>query len=75
MIKKNVRQMTQGALRVAPALCVVAGVQIVKEHYVNVLKRSHVNQKAAEALLNDKMAGVRIGAKVERFAGTLQQGR
>jgi hypothetical protein len=50
-------------------------VRVVKERYANVSNKSEADRKAVKALLNDKMAVVRIGAKVESFAGTLQQPR
>jgi hypothetical protein len=67
--KKKVRQRTRGALRVETA------VRVVKERYAKVANKSTADRKAVKALLNDKMAVVRIGAKVESFTSTLQQPR
>jgi hypothetical protein len=63
--KKNVRQWTRGALRV------VAAVPVVKKRYTNISNTSPADRKAVKALLNDKMAEVRIGAKVESFTNTV----
>jgi hypothetical protein len=50
-------------------------VRVVKERYAKVANKSAADRKAVKALLNDKMAVVRIGAKVESFTSTLQQPR
>ena len=39
------------------------------------IKKSDADRKAVKTLLNDKMAVVRIGAKVESFTSTIQQPR
>ncbi len=67
--KKKVRQRTRGALRVETA------VRVAKERCAKVANKSTADRKAVKALLNDKMAAVRIGAKVESFTSTLQQPR
>jgi hypothetical protein len=63
--KNKVRQRTRGALRV------VAAVGVVMERYTNISRKSTADRKAVKALLNNKMATVRIGAKVESFESTV----
>jgi hypothetical protein len=59
--KNKVRQRTRGALRV------VAAVGVVMERYTKLSKKSTTDRKAVKAHLNNKMATVRIGAKVKSF--------
>jgi tRNA isopentenyl-2-thiomethyl-A-37 hydroxylase MiaE len=68
MIKK-VCQWTQGALRV------VAAVGVVMERYTNISKKCTATQKATKALLNNKMATVRVGAKVKSVVSTVPHPR
>jgi transposase InsO family protein len=50
-------------------------VQVVTEHYTNISNISTANRKAVKALLSDKMAEVRIDAKVESFTNTVHHPR
>jgi hypothetical protein len=47
----------------------------VKERYANVSNKSTADRNAVKALLNNKMATVRIGAKVESFMSTVPHPR
>jgi hypothetical protein len=68
--KKKVRQQTRGALWVLAAVRVV-----IVERYDSVLKNSIADRKAVKVLLNNKMATVRIDAKVESFVSTVAHSR
>jgi ribosomal protein S12 len=64
--KKKFRQQTRGALRV------LAAVRVVMERYTtSVTKNNTADRKAVKVLLNNKMATVRIDAKVESFISTV----
>jgi hypothetical protein len=67
--RKKVLQPTRGAL------WVLAAVRAVMERYASVSKNSTADQKAVKVLLNNKMATVRIGAKVESFVSTVAHPR
>ncbi len=47
----------------------------MKERYANVSNKSTADRNAVKALLNNKMATVRIGAKVEIFMSTVPHPR
>jgi hypothetical protein len=72
MIKKKVCQWTRGAL---PFLAAVRVVVTERCATSSVSKKSTAGRKAVKLLLNNKMATVRIGAKVESFVCTVAHPR